>query len=86
MAFNITNGSCHIICLTYSRTMMKKLCSACFLVNSSRGNKYYGECTDTSTDCLRPANREAALDTETDKQRWAPPLQVPCFVLLYLNL
>ncbi|KAH7674756.1 Deoxyribonuclease I protein [Dioscorea alata] len=45
-------------------------------VNSSRGNKYYGECTDTSTDCLRPANREAALDTETDKQRWAPPLQV----------
>ncbi|KAJ6828862.1 uncharacterized protein M6B38_361615 [Iris pallida] len=45
-------------------------------VNSSRGNKYYGECTKISSHCLSPANREAAPDTETDKQRWAPPLQV----------
>ncbi|XP_027331153.1 uncharacterized protein LOC113846751 isoform X1 [Abrus precatorius] len=45
-------------------------------VNSSRGNKYYGECITSSTKCLRPANKEAALDTETDKERWAPPVQV----------
>ncbi|KAJ1433412.1 Endonuclease I [Sesbania bispinosa] len=45
-------------------------------VNSSRGNKYYGECMTGSTKCLRPANKEAALDTETDKERWAPPTQV----------
>ncbi|XP_077223080.1 uncharacterized protein LOC143856697 isoform X2 [Tasmannia lanceolata] len=45
-------------------------------VNSSRGNKYYGECVSYSTDCLKPANREAAPDTETDRERWAPPLQV----------
>ncbi|RWR91445.1 extracellular ribonuclease-like protein [Cinnamomum micranthum f. kanehirae] len=45
-------------------------------VNSSRGNKYYGECSSHSTDCLKPANREAASDTETDRKRWAPPLQV----------
>ncbi|KAK7265363.1 hypothetical protein RJT34_32982 [Clitoria ternatea] len=45
-------------------------------VNSSRGNKYYGECIASSAKCLRPANREAALDTETDKDRWAPPMQV----------
>ncbi|XP_017410366.2 uncharacterized protein LOC108322699 isoform X3 [Vigna angularis] len=45
-------------------------------VNSSRGNKYYGECVTSSTKCLRPANKEAAFDTETDKQSWAPPVQV----------
>lgn len=45
-------------------------------VNSSRGNKYYGECITSSSKCLRPANKEAALDTETDKERWAPPMQV----------
>ncbi|KAJ8617074.1 hypothetical protein MRB53_013260 [Persea americana] len=45
-------------------------------VNSSRGNKYYGECSSHSTDCLKPANREAASDTQTDRKRWAPPLQV----------
>ncbi|BBG92725.1 hypothetical protein Prudu_000543 [Prunus dulcis] len=44
-------------------------------VNSSRGNKYYGECDVYSTKCLKPANKEAALDTETDKDRWAPPKQ-----------
>ncbi|MED6136497.1 hypothetical protein PIB30_056586 [Stylosanthes scabra] len=38
-------------------------------VNSSRGNKYYGECITSSNKCLRPANKEAAPDTETDKQR-----------------
>lgn len=45
-------------------------------VNSSRGNKYYGECASYSRDCLKPANHEAAPDTETDKERWAPPLEV----------
>lgn len=45
-------------------------------VNSSRGNKYYGECGVTSAKCLKPANKEAALDTETDKDRWAPPKKV----------
>ncbi|KAI3873698.1 hypothetical protein MKX03_029428 [Papaver bracteatum] len=45
-------------------------------VNSSRGNKYYGECLPTSLDCHKPANKEAASDTETDKNRWAPPFQV----------
>ncbi|XP_068327500.1 uncharacterized protein [Pyrus communis] len=44
-------------------------------VNASRGNKYYGECTGNSAKCLKPANKEAALDTETDKDRWAPPTQ-----------
>lgn len=44
-------------------------------VNASRGNKYYGECTGNSAKCLKPANKEAALDTETDKDRWAPPKQ-----------
>ncbi|KAK1293212.1 hypothetical protein QJS10_CPB17g00030 [Acorus calamus] len=26
--------------------------------------------------CLKPANKEAAPDTETDRERWAPPVQV----------
>ncbi|KAH9304754.1 hypothetical protein KI387_009158, partial [Taxus chinensis] len=42
-------------------------------VNSSRGNKYYGECLPSSTDCLSPANPEAAPDTATDKESWTPP-------------
>ncbi|XP_058756106.1 uncharacterized protein LOC131629337 isoform X2 [Vicia villosa] len=45
-------------------------------VNSSRGNKYYGECITSSPKCLRPANKEAASDTEADKRTWAPPKQV----------
>ncbi|XP_048133842.1 uncharacterized protein LOC115744508 isoform X2 [Rhodamnia argentea] len=45
-------------------------------VNSSRGNKYYGECAFTSAKCLRPANKEAAIDTESDSKSWAPPRQV----------
>ncbi|KAJ8770193.1 hypothetical protein K2173_011528 [Erythroxylum novogranatense] len=44
-------------------------------VNSSRGNKYYGECHVTSVKCLKPAHKEATLDTETDGQIWAPPVQ-----------
>ncbi|CAN6244263.1 unnamed protein product [Urochloa humidicola] len=46
------------------------------LVNSSRGNKYFGECTATSINCVRPANHEAASDTETDAEKWAPPYQM----------
>uniref|UniRef100_A0A0E0JZK7 Uncharacterized protein n=1 Tax=Oryza punctata TaxID=4537 RepID=A0A0E0JZK7_ORYPU len=45
-------------------------------INSSRGNKYYGHCAATSVRCMRPANYEAAPDTETDSERWAPPLKV----------
>ncbi|GAB4853552.1 hypothetical protein Ancab_017743 [Ancistrocladus abbreviatus] len=45
-------------------------------VNSSRGNKYFGECSAGLTDCLKPANIEAASDTETDTKSWAPPTQV----------
>ncbi|XP_031480599.1 uncharacterized protein LOC116250802 isoform X1 [Nymphaea colorata] len=45
-------------------------------VNSSRGNKFYGECLHEDNSCLRPANSEAAPDTEADKERWAPPVQV----------
>ncbi|XP_059460765.1 uncharacterized protein LOC132189933 isoform X3 [Corylus avellana] len=45
-------------------------------VNSSRGNKYYGLCNVSSNKCLRPANKEAASDTETDNERWAPPVKV----------
>ncbi|CAN6451010.1 unnamed protein product [Victoria cruziana] len=45
-------------------------------VNSSRGNKLYGQCLHEDNSCLRPANREAAPDTEADKGRWAPPVEV----------
>ncbi|XP_062219005.1 uncharacterized protein LOC133918901 isoform X2 [Phragmites australis] len=45
-------------------------------VNSSRGNKYFGACTATSVRCVRPANHEAAPDTETDSEKWTPPFQV----------
>ncbi|KAK9099868.1 hypothetical protein Scep_023298 [Stephania cephalantha] len=44
-------------------------------VNSSRGNKYYGECLSSNA-CVKPASKEAAYDTETDNERWAPPSQV----------
>jgi len=54
------------------------------LVNSSRGNKYYGECIIGSTKCLRPANKEAALDTEADKRRWAPPKQVIFLLVIFV--
>ncbi|KAF7153718.1 hypothetical protein RHSIM_Rhsim01G0002700 [Rhododendron simsii] len=45
-------------------------------VNSSRGNKFYGECHVSSSNCRKPATRESAFDTEADKERWAPPRQV----------
>ncbi|KAH7860447.1 hypothetical protein Vadar_013526 [Vaccinium darrowii] len=44
-------------------------------VNSSRGNKFYGEC-HVKSNCRKPATRESASDTETDNERWAPPRQV----------
>lgn len=48
-----------------------------FVVNSSRGNKYFGDCTALmTTRCLIPANREAAADTATDANTWRPPTQV----------
>ncbi|XP_023531884.1 uncharacterized protein LOC111794012 isoform X2 [Cucurbita pepo subsp. pepo] len=45
-------------------------------VNSSRGNKYFGECQVNSPECMKPAYKEAASDTETDKEKWAPPKRV----------
>ncbi|XP_031738395.1 uncharacterized protein LOC101223221 isoform X2 [Cucumis sativus] len=45
-------------------------------VNSSRGNKYFGECQVKSPECLKPASKEAASDTESDKEKWAPPKHV----------
>ncbi|XP_022931412.1 uncharacterized protein LOC111437594 isoform X2 [Cucurbita moschata] len=45
-------------------------------VNSSRGNKYFGECQVNSPECMKPAYKEAAYDTETDKEKWAPPKRV----------
>ncbi|XP_021724971.1 uncharacterized protein LOC110692278 isoform X2 [Chenopodium quinoa] len=45
-------------------------------VNSSRGNKYFGECQVGLTHCMKPANKEAASDTETDMKIWAPPLRL----------
>ncbi|EFJ33127.1 hypothetical protein SELMODRAFT_407315 [Selaginella moellendorffii] len=46
-------------------------------VNSSRRNKYFGDCTVESVgDCLVPANREAGADTATDKKSWRPPKEV----------
>ncbi|KAL2928870.1 Extracellular ribonuclease [Bienertia sinuspersici] len=45
-------------------------------VNSSRGNKYFGECQVGSKRCMKPANKEAASDTETDVKIWAPPTRV----------
>ncbi|XBI25530.1 hypothetical protein VPH35_050449 [Triticum aestivum] len=38
----------------------------------ANGQLYYGGCAATSKKCSRPANREAAPDTETDSERWAP--------------
>ncbi|KAJ4959202.1 hypothetical protein NE237_026313 [Protea cynaroides] len=64
--------------LTYgpSLTDLHNIRPADVNVNSSRGNKYFGECLTNSTDCMKPANKEAASDTETDKKRWAPPFEV----------
>nr|TKW39088.1 hypothetical protein SEVIR_1G155800v2 [Setaria viridis] len=64
--------------LTYgpSLTDLHNIRPADVNVNSSRGNKYFGECTATSINCVRPANHEAASDTETDTEKWAPPFQV----------
>ncbi|KAF8762860.1 hypothetical protein HU200_008998 [Digitaria exilis] len=64
--------------LTYgpSLTDLHNIRPADVNVNSSRGNKYFGECTATSINCVRPANHEAASDTETDAEKWAPPFQV----------
>ena len=46
-------------------------------VNSARGNKLFGPCFDAdSPDCSSPANKEAAEDTESDKERWLPPAHV----------
>ncbi|KAL9681432.1 hypothetical protein QQ045_013215 [Rhodiola kirilowii] len=45
-------------------------------VNSSRGNKFYGECDSKLHKCLKPANKEAAPDTVTDSKSWTPPMQV----------
>ncbi|XP_066327306.1 uncharacterized protein [Miscanthus floridulus] len=64
--------------LTYgpSLTDLHNIRPADVNVNSSRGNKYYGECSATSVRCVRPANQEAAPDTEMDTEKWAPPFQV----------
>ncbi|OIW18713.1 hypothetical protein TanjilG_13465 [Lupinus angustifolius] len=67
-SYGLTNGP--------SLTDLHNIRPADVNVNSSRGNKYYGECNTSLTRCLRPANKEAALDTETDKESWAPPMQV----------
>uniref|UniRef100_A0A7N0VHA6 Uncharacterized protein n=1 Tax=Kalanchoe fedtschenkoi TaxID=63787 RepID=A0A7N0VHA6_KALFE len=45
-------------------------------VNSSRGNKFYGECNSELHKCLKPANKEAAPGTETDDKSWTPPMPV----------
>lgn len=46
-------------------------------MNSSRGNKVYGECSaDVDSSCQVPANREAAPDTASNKLIWQPPAQV----------
>eukprot|EP00850_Spirogloea_muscicola_P006715 SM000032S12099 [mRNA] locus=s32:544543:547272:+ [translate_table: standard] len=46
-------------------------------VNSSRGNKWYGECSPVvDRACLQPANIEAAPDTATNHDVWTPPAQV----------
>ncbi|XP_029125506.1 uncharacterized protein LOC109790461 isoform X2 [Cajanus cajan] len=60
-SYGLTNGP--------SLTDLHNIRPADVNVNSSRGNKYYGECVTSSTKCLRPANKEAALDTEADKER-----------------
>ena len=39
------------------------------LMNSSRGNKFYGECCVRTSNYLKPASKESASDTESDKER-----------------
>ncbi|XP_068648855.1 uncharacterized protein [Aristolochia californica] len=67
-SYGLTNGP--------SLTDLHNIRPADTNVNSSRGNKYYGECDNYSRECMKPANKEAAYDTETDDKRWAPPMQV----------
>ncbi|KAI4335312.1 hypothetical protein L6164_013971 [Bauhinia variegata] len=67
-SYGLTNGP--------SLTDLHNIRPADVNVNASRGNKYYGECKANSKKCFKPANKEAAFDTETDKERWAPPRQV----------
>ncbi|KAG6555634.1 hypothetical protein Mapa_002870 [Marchantia paleacea] len=45
-------------------------------VNSSRGNKVFGDCSTQAVQCLIPANNEAAPDTGANKDIWMPPSQV----------
>ncbi|GAQ82091.1 hypothetical protein KFL_001000130 [Klebsormidium nitens] len=46
-------------------------------VNSSRGNKAFGECSrETDATCLIPANREAGSDTAANREIWTPPGEV----------
>ncbi|KAL2612721.1 hypothetical protein R1flu_024413 [Riccia fluitans] len=45
-------------------------------VNSSRGNKAYGDCSTQAVQCIVPANKEAAPDTGTNKDIWMPPGEV----------
>jgi endonuclease I len=46
-------------------------------VNSSRGNKFFGDCTLSKVkSCMVPAHQEAAPDTATDFNSWTPPAQV----------
>ncbi|CAK9162232.1 unnamed protein product [Ilex paraguariensis] len=73
-SYGLNNGS--------SVTDLHNIRPADVNVNSSRGNKYYGECDVKSTTCLKPANKEASSGTETDKKRWAPPVEVFSFLSL----
>ena len=46
-------------------------------VNSARGNKYFGECTPSSSNsCTSPAHSEAADSTATNPQLFQPPTSV----------
>ncbi|XP_057468389.1 uncharacterized protein LOC130757624 isoform X2 [Actinidia eriantha] len=67
-SYGLTNGP--------SLTDLHNIRPADVNVNSSRGNKFYGECHVNTSNCRRPATRESASDTETDRERWAPPAQV----------
>ncbi|KAL3680353.1 hypothetical protein R1sor_023309 [Riccia sorocarpa] len=45
-------------------------------VNSSRGNKAFGDCSTQAVQCTVPANKEAAPDTGTNRDIWMPPGEV----------
>jgi len=52
-------------------------CFVLIAVNSSRGNKFFGDCTLSKVkSCMVPAHQEAAPDTATDFNSWTPPAQV----------